>query len=133
MDLGLPFAVVTGSSRSNIYENLVSDFGSDLMRAKVVCGVDVAVGKPSPVPFVVGAHKLRVDPKSTITIENAPLGVYSATTAGSFVVGVNTGILGDSVLIQAGARQVFGSCSELAKSMSRIVGEIQEGASAASV
>lgn len=129
VDLGLSFCVVTGSSREKILDRLERDFSPEFAKGKLIGGRDVPIGKPSPVPFILGAQKLGVKSTSTLTIENAPLGVIAAASAGSFVVGVNTGILENSVLAQAGAKHVFSSCSDLASHLPMIVNELREGAS----
>ena len=46
-------------------------------------------------------------------ITNAPLGVESATTAGIFTIGVNTGPLDPKILSDSGANLVLNSMEEL--------------------
>ncbi len=55
-----------------------------------VLGSDVKNGKPHPEPFLTGAMKLGLEPVSCLTHEDAPIGVRSAFTAGTRVVGMAT-------------------------------------------
>ena len=49
-----------------------------------------------------------------IVVENAPMGVQSASRAGIFTIAVNTGPLADEILWSEGADLVLHSMSELA-------------------
>ena len=51
--------------------------------------------------------------EQAIVIENAPLGVKSAVAAGIFTIAVNTGILKDEELLQAGANCLYHDMMEL--------------------
>jgi beta-phosphoglucomutase-like phosphatase (HAD superfamily) len=48
-----------------------------------------------------------------VVVENAPLGVESATAAGIYTIAVNTGPLDDKVLTDSGAALVFDSMKDL--------------------
>ena len=110
----IPMGVVTGSSRPGIAERVTRDFGPLINHEQVVTGSDTPAGKPSPDPYLAGARCLGVDAWATVAIENAPLGAMSASRAGCFVIGVNTGVLPDSELEEHGARAVFATCGALA-------------------
>ena len=51
---------------------------------------DTENGKPAPDPFLKGAKKLNVDISECIAVENAPLGVTSAKSAGAKCVGITS-------------------------------------------
>lgn len=123
---GLPVAVVTGSSRSDLPHQLSKDFRFEFVAGQIVTGRDVPLGKPSPVPFLIAADRLGIPPAAALTVENAPLGTLAATLAGSFVVAVNTGILDDTSLTEAGAALVFRSCTDLSSRLPRLLEELRE-------
>ncbi|MBO0822140.1 MAG: HAD family phosphatase [Nocardiopsaceae bacterium] len=82
---GLPHALVTSSERS-FAEAVLAATG--LAFAVTVCGDDVAVTKPAPDPYLMGAKLLGADPGRCVALEDSPSGVASATAAGCRVVAV---------------------------------------------
>ena len=71
-----------------------------------------ACGPVKPVKHVLELlHK--IEPWQAVVIENAPLGIQAGVGAGIFTIGVNTGILEDKVLLDAGAHVVYPSMHEL--------------------
>lgn len=112
---GVRASVVTGSAQASIFDNLYEDFPGLLYKEGTVTAYDVTRGKPDPEPYIMGMKKAGgFLPEETIVVENAPLGVQSAKAAGCTVLAVNTGVLEDSELYDAGADVVFPSMSELA-------------------
>ncbi len=97
--------VVTGSQQPTLLDKLHHDFG--VSPGEVVAASDVSHGKPHPEPFMQGLKKAGTLAGETIVIENAPLGVVSARAAGIYTIALNTGILSDRALIDAGANNVF--------------------------
>jgi beta-phosphoglucomutase-like phosphatase (HAD superfamily) len=81
----------------------------------MVTGYDVQIGKPHPEPYLMGLKKANIKADEAIVIENAPLGIESATAAGIYTIAVNTGPLPDEVLWKAGANALFHSMKELAE------------------
>ena len=76
----------------------------------MVTAFDVKFGKPHPEPFLIGLKKAgNLQPNQAIVIENAPLGIESAHSAGIFVIAVNTGPLPDLALKEAGADLILDS------------------------
>ncbi len=124
-DSNLPMCIVTGSSKATIKEEIAHDFSPYLTQNLVVNGEDITIGKPHPDPYLAGCKKLSVDPKDVVVIENAPLGVRAAHDAGCFCLAVNTGVLGDDVLLEQGAAAVFEGCDALAGYWGEILAEIQ--------
>lgn len=82
-------AVVSGSGRHDVESVLDSAIGKDLFDV-IITADDVKKGKPDPLAFLTALEKLRV--KDTVVVENAPLGVQAANSAGlsCFVVLNNT-------------------------------------------
>lgn len=113
--------VVTGSGHDNLKEILEGFYPSLLDHENMVTAYDTERGKPYPDPYLEGLRKTGVPACKSIVIENAPLGIQAARTAGCFVIAVNTGILPDSVLWDAGADIVFHSMVELAPAIHRFL------------
>ena len=88
----------------------------------MVTAFDVKIGKPHPEPFLMGLQKGgNLTPNQALVIENAPLGTESATKAGIFTIGVNTGPLEDEILEKSGAKLVLHSMSELLDKLPEIL------------
>ena len=66
----------------------------------IISGNDTREGKPSPEPYLMAMKKLNVLPKECIVVENAPLGIKSAKTAGAYCIAVTT-TLGKEFLQEA--------------------------------
>jgi sugar-phosphatase len=58
--------------------------------AAMVCGDEVARGKPDPEGFLAGARLLGVAPAACVAFEDAPAGVQAARAAGMHVIGITT-------------------------------------------
>jgi beta-phosphoglucomutase-like phosphatase (HAD superfamily) len=56
----------------------------------VITGGDVSNGKPHPEPYLKAAQKLGVKPFDCVVVENAGIGVQSATAAEMFCVGLTS-------------------------------------------
>ena len=81
----------------------------------MVTAFDVTEGKPSPEPYLTGLKKGRLQPNEGIVVENAPLGVQAASSAGIFTLAVNTGPLPNRILWDSGANVLFRSMVELSE------------------
>jgi HAD superfamily hydrolase (TIGR01509 family) len=82
---GLPHGLVTSSQRSFADAVLAS---TGMTFPVTVCAEDVAVTKPDPEPYLLGAKLLDADPARCVALEDSPNGVASATAAGCRVVAV---------------------------------------------
>lgn len=95
---GIPRSVASSTPRKNL-EALFAATGLDDLFDAVVCGDDVAHGKPDPEVFLKAASALGLDPSSSIVIEDAFAGIEAALRGGMKVVGVATtnpiGLLGE--------------------------------------
>jgi sugar-phosphatase len=58
--------------------------------AVVVTASDVAVGKPDPQPYLLGARRLGADPARCLVVEDAPAGLDSGRAAGCATLAVVT-------------------------------------------
>ncbi len=110
----LQIFVVTGSGQPTLIDSLHQSFPGIFRKERMVTAFDVTQGKPFPEPYLKALDKSGVHPWEAVVIENAPLGVKSATTAGLFTIAVNTGPLDSKVLYEEGANIVLdGGMEEL--------------------
>jgi beta-phosphoglucomutase len=105
---GVRVGVVSGGSR----QRLLSGGSGDLLRRcdTVVTGDDLSEGKPSPEGYIRAAEGLGFSPKECIVVENAPLGIQAAKSAGMTCVGVCSTLSSDHL---TGADIVLTGHSEL--------------------
>ncbi|MDQ3571229.1 MAG: HAD-IA family hydrolase [Actinomycetota bacterium] len=54
---------------------------------RIFSSADVRAGKPAPDLFLHAAHEMGVDPAACLVVEDSPLGVIAARTAGMVVLG----------------------------------------------
>ncbi len=109
----LEIFVVTGSGQSNLIDSLETHFPGVFNKDKMVTAYEVKQGKPHPEPYLKALKKSGFEAWEVIVIENAPLGIESATKAGLFSIGVNTGPLESKILTNSGANLVFNSVKKL--------------------
>jgi beta-phosphoglucomutase-like phosphatase (HAD superfamily) len=110
---GLDRLIVTGSGQRSLWEKIELSYPGIFDTSRMVTSFDVKHGKPHPEPYLMGLEKAQVNPWEAVIIENAPLGIESGKAAGVFVIAVQTGILEEAVLHEAGADLVFSSMEEL--------------------
>lgn len=110
---GKTIAVVTGSAQESLIDRLNSSFPQIFRKELMVTAFDVRHGKPDPEPYLMGLEKVCVKPEEALVVENAPLGVQSAVAAGITTIGVNTGILTERDLKDAGSDIVLNDMAEL--------------------
>ena len=110
-DLGI--WVVTGSSRKDFFNNLISDFDHLIAVERMVTALDVKIGKPDPEPYLMAIEKSGYQKNEVMVVENAPLGVRSAKAAGLFTLAINTGPIDPKVLSDEGADIVLDSSTHL--------------------
>jgi len=109
----LEIYVVTGSGQPSLIDSLDESFPTIFNQEKMVTAYDVKFGKPHPEPYLMALKKSGLQPWEVVVIENAPLGVESASVAGLFTIGVNTGPLELKVLSDSGANMVFNDMKDL--------------------
>ena len=85
----IPVALVTSADLTNTLF-VLEDFKLETTFQVRVLGSDVSNGKPHPEPFLTGASKLGLEPGACLSHEDAPIGVRSAASAGTRVVGMAT-------------------------------------------
>ena len=110
--LGIDIFLVTGSGQSSLLQTLNTFYPGIFSPDKMVTAYDVKHGKPHPEPYLRALEKANIKPNEAFVIENAPLGIQSAVAANIFTIGVNTGILDEKELIQAGTNLIFNSMQD---------------------
>jgi beta-phosphoglucomutase len=94
----LPLGLVSGAGHGRLTMSLPPDF---LSRFRVVITRDTVMHtKPHPEPYMKAADTLGVDPSLCLAVENAPLGIRSAKSAGMICVAICT-TLDESKLAEA--------------------------------
>ncbi len=79
-------AAVSGSSRS-IVEKAINKFFPGCFDV-IITGDEVEHGKPDPEPYNKALDKLNLTKNECIVVENAPIGIESANSAGIYCVAV---------------------------------------------
>ena len=120
-EIGMKRVLVTGSGQRSLIDRLERDFPGAFTPDMMVTSRDVKCGKPHPEPFIKAMEMARVRPSQAIAVENAPLGVKSANSAGAFTVAVTTGPIPREELIKAGAAIVFDSMPQCAEMLPQLV------------
>lgn len=115
MAFGARPVLVTGSGQASILTRLGTDYPDAFADGMRVTAKDVMHGKPHPEPFLAGLAKAGVRPDEAIAIDNAPLGVKSALSAGVFTIGVRTGPIPAGELLRSGADVELNGMFELAE------------------
>lgn len=113
--------LVTGSAQNSLIKHIDSDYPGAFLPDKRITALDVTHGKPDPEPYLKGLQKADVSPHQAIVIENAPLGVKAGHAAGCFTIGITTGPIPATEMINAGADLIFSSMKEFADTLPQII------------
>lgn len=113
-EAGIRRVLVTGSGQSSLINRLDTDFPGAFPHDMRVTSRNVSHGKPHPEPFIKAMQIARATPSQCIAIENAPLGIKSASDAGAFTIAVTTGPIPREEMENAGAAVIFPSMEECA-------------------
>jgi len=111
---GIQLYVVTGSRQAALVEKLKGHF--NIEASHIISGKDVKQGKPHPEPYLIAWERSGLPKANCLVVENAPMGVESAKAADIYTIAVNSGKLEDTVLLTAGADELFSDTSSLFKS-----------------
>lgn len=110
---GLEIWVVTGSGQDLLLEELCYDFAGLVVKERIISAKDVTHCKPHPEPYLTALERSGFRADQVVVIENAPLGVEAAKAAGIYTICINTGILADEILWNAGADVVVKEVHQL--------------------
>lgn len=105
---GYRMALVTGSVAKNL-ERIMTAKQLALFEV-IVTGKDVKRAKPDPEPYLKALRKLGLQPEVCLVVENAPLGIQAAKSAGLKVAAI-TSTLSREVLTEAD--WIIGSLNEI--------------------
>jgi beta-phosphoglucomutase len=108
---GYRLGLVTGSARQ-VADEALAPIGIAGLFETTVTGDEVAHGKPAPEPYQKAARLLGLPPGQCLVVENAPLGIQAARTAGMRCLALQTTLPAEH-LLAAGAEQVFPTVAEL--------------------
>lgn len=111
---GIKRVLVTGSGQSSLLSRLDVDYPGAFHPALRITAANTRRGKPHPDPYLNAMAMAGTEPWRSIAIENAPLGVESASKAKAFTIAVSTGPIPSQALAEAGADIIFGSMPECA-------------------
>ncbi|MDD2702924.1 MAG: HAD family phosphatase [Candidatus Omnitrophica bacterium] len=87
---GYVLGLVTGTPLPEVRKILPA--GIRDIFACFITGDRVIHGKPHPEPYVKAARSLGISPSECVVVENAPLGIRSAKSAGMFCIAVSTSL-----------------------------------------
>jgi len=83
---GVPLGVATAATRPRLDASVPKDF---LALFDVIVSAETGGrGKPHPDPYEAAARGLKLSPHECIVVENAPLGIRSAKSAGAYCVAI---------------------------------------------
>jgi beta-phosphoglucomutase len=85
---GIFVGLVTGTKRANLGVIVPQEIMQ--LFDVIIADGDTPLGKPAPDPYLAAAERLKVQPAECLVVENAPLGIQSAKTAGMFCVALTT-------------------------------------------
>ena len=86
---GLPKAVASSSLKAWVDLKLASIGLEDAFEV-VLGGDDVTLGKPEPDIYLLAAERLDLPPQECIAIEDSPVGIAAAVSAGTHTIAVRT-------------------------------------------
>jgi beta-phosphoglucomutase len=85
---GFKVALVTACALKNMQHSLNSDQQSHF--DFIITGDEVPRAKPFPDPYLTAARQLKLEPQQCVVIENAPLGIGAAKSAGMYCIAIET-------------------------------------------
>lgn len=112
---GLLLGLVTGSLKRSVLHVLPSRLYN--IFDVVVTINDIERGKPHPEPYLTAAGRLSCKPEESLVIENAPLGIQSAKSAGMDCFALKTTLPADYLVM---ADRTFQNHAELHEYLKKI-------------
>jgi len=110
----IELAVVTGGYRDRV-SKIINEYFDGYFSA-IVTSDDVKNTKPYPEPYLKGATLIGMKTAECLVVENAPMGVQSAKTAGMTVVAITTTLTKDHLKEADFIADSFGEIEEYLKS-----------------
>lgn len=125
MEAGAAPVLVTGSGQKTLLERLERDFPGAFAPRLRVTAFDVTHGKPHPEPYLKGLAKAGTTAQRALAIDNAPLGVASASQAGIYTIGAKTGPIAAGELLKGGADEEIAGMEAVAARLRHILGSLR--------
>ncbi|MBX2847463.1 MAG: HAD family hydrolase [Acidiferrobacterales bacterium] len=120
-EISIPFCVASSGSHEKMQTTLGKTGLLKYFEGKLFSASDVARSKPHPDVYLHAASSMgNIDPTKCLVIEDSPLGVEGAVSAGMTVFGYCE-LMGENGLLEAGAQRTFNAMSELSNHISEIV------------
>ena len=85
---GKRLAIVSASPKEKLEKTVPKEFLDKF--EVVISGDDCKIGKPHPEPYLNAMNKLGLSIGDCVVIENAPLGIQSAKSAGIYCIALTT-------------------------------------------
>ena len=112
-EISIPFCVASSGSHEKMQTTLGKTKLLKYFEGKLHSSSDVERGKPFPDVYLYAASKMGgLEPSKCLVIEDSPLGVKGAVSAGMTVFGY-TELMDESRLIEAGAHHTFNKMHNL--------------------
>lgn len=122
---GIKRVLVTGSGQSSLLSRLDEDYPGAFSNDLRITAANTKRGKPYPDPYLNAMQLVGARPWQCLAIENAPLGVESASKAKAFTIAVSTGPIPAKALKDAGADILFSSMTECASHLPALLKSMQ--------
>jgi len=110
-EMHVPWGIATSGDRSGVEKALRSLGLSN--NATVVCKSDVDHAKPEPDVFLACRERLNILARDCFVVGDAVWDMLAARRAGMLGIGVLTGGIGRTELIEAGAYRIYGDPAEI--------------------
>jgi len=107
-ELGVLVSAVSGSTKANLHKMILPD--QQLLFTAIFGAEDYEHSKPHPEPYLKACERLNLTPSECLVVENAPLGIESAKSAGIVVVALLSTLPREDL---GGADYYISSLSEL--------------------
>lgn len=108
--------VVSGSNKKTVH-TIINTFFPNTFQV-IIDGEATRISKPSPEPYLIAVRQLGIPAEECLVIENAPLGIQSAKSAGLRCIAVATYLdkryLKDADMIAEDHKDI-GKCIHLAE------------------
>lgn len=105
---GVPMAIVSGGREERIRSSVPAEFLNKF--AALIGSGSTPRGKPFPDPYLQGAQALGLGAGECVVVENAPLGIRAAKSAGAYCIAIASTVSREKL---AGADEIIDSFAEL--------------------
>ena len=102
---GVPLAIATNSGRADA-DLMIATLGLDRYTNVSVTASDVARRKPHPDIYELAAHRLGVDPRHCIALEDSRPGGEAAKAAGCYLIGLTPAVSMADELVEGNAEGI---------------------------